>query len=443
MILLAACVASDPPPSTSDSADDSPELSLSLGAVQTVITAEWSTETATMSSVLASFGDEQLRFEDTEPTTHHVVEMVGFPSLTEVDVRVDGGGSASITTGRLPGWVPDLHYEASAPEASEGGLTLLPIITLSSTGAVMVDAKGRVVWSFPPQDVGTDLFFRMRMAADGHHVLINNQSGSAEIPGTIVAISLDGRDIHRVDVVAGHTDFVEYTPGGYASIAWDLREIDGRKILGDKLIEVAPDGTEREVWNVWDWFEPDLSVTWPSFYPADLEVEGWSHVNGVSYDPIEDAYYVTMTFNSGVAKIDRASGELLWCIGSHPDADIQLPAGTIVYPHSVQLLEDGLLVFSRGDYTDAAAHSEVVELSLDEAEDRAEARWRYASPDGLVVGSLGSAQRLDRGNTLVSWSSAGRAVEVTADGTVAWQVSTGIGSAFGFGERIPNFAVTP
>lgn len=441
MILLAGCLVSDPPPSTSDSADDRPELSLSLGAVQTVITATWSTETATTSEVVASFGDEQLRFEETEPTTHHVVEMVGFPSLSDVEVTVGDGPSASITTGHLPAWVPDLTYEASAPEASEGGLTLLPIITLSSSGAVMVDSKGRVVWSFPPQDVGTDLFFRMRMAADGHHVLIDSQSASAELPGTVVAISMDGSDIHQVDVVGGHTDFVEYTPGGYASIAWDLREIEGRKILGDTIVEIAPDGAAREVWNVWDWFEPDLSVTWPSFYPADPEVEGWSHINGLTYDPIEDAYYITMTFNSGVAKIDRASGDLLWWIGSDAGADIQLPAGTIVYPHSVQLLEDGLLVFSRGNYYDSTAYSEVVELDLEEAAGRAEGRWSYSAPDRLLVPSLGSAQRLDRGNTLVSWSTAGRVVEVTPDGTVAWQVSTAIGSAFGFAERIPAFAV--
>lgn len=64
--------------------------------------------------------------------------------------------------------------------------------------------------------------------------------------------------------------------------------------------------------------------------------------------------------------------------------------------------------------------------------------WSYAAPDCLSVPFLGSAERLPTGNTLISWSAAGRIDEVTADGELAWQVGLPLGVGFGFAEHIDS-----
>jgi hypothetical protein len=64
--------------------------------------------------------------------------------------------------------------------------------------------------------------------------------------------------------------------------------------------------------------------------------------------------------------------------------------------------------------------------------------WSYTDPDRLLVAFLGSAQRLENDNTLITWTSAGKLNEVTQDGAVAWQISTSIGAGFGFSSRYPR-----
>ncbi len=431
MLLLLACVA----PVTED-------FSVTTAGLDTVYVARWTTSEPLASHVVVSFDGEELSFDEQVAATDHEMFLYGVPANTSatVDLVHDDAivSTTAIVTGGLPGWVPDLNFAADVLGASEPGFTVVPVVPESGGGVIAVDHAGRVVWSYPPEDEGEDLVVRARLSLDGEAILYNTPAETSDSPGLIHRVSLRDATEEEVPVTGGHIDFVEYTQGGYLALGWDIREIDGRKILADTVVERAPDGAERVVWTAWDSFEPDLSVTWPSMYPADPTVEDWTHINGMSYRPDQDAIYLTMTFNSGVAKIDRASGRLDWVV-SDQDGDFAMSEPDLVQmPHSAVRLEDGgLLVFNRGDigHIDEGA-AFVVELALDEGSWTAEPRWTYTSPDELIVAFLGSAQRLGNGNTLIAWSSAGEVSEVTPDGEVAWQIGSNIGAAFGFSTRV-------
>lgn len=357
------------------------------------------------------------------------------------DGDTDGGDTADTSPLVLPQWVPDFTFSADAPEAGEGGFLVVPIIQTTSGGIVVLDDVGEVVWAYPEDDAGLGAPpMRARFSLDGRAILFNQMAISVDTPGFVVGVPLDGSPPKQVGITSAHTDFVEYTPGGFAAIGWDIREYGDRKLLGDTIVELAPDGTERVVWSVFDDFEPDLSESYGSFYVPDPTVEDWSHVNGISYSEAEDAYFVTMTFNNGIAKIDRATGEMDWYMGGAEGGDFANPdrEHLLTLPHSVQRIDGGVLAFSRGSPAAPGACSEAIDLSLDETTREVNRAWTYKSPDCLLVTFLGGAERLPGGNTVITWTTAGQIDQVTPDGDVAWRVNTAIGAGLGFSSWAPE-----
>jgi len=58
----------------------------------------------------------------------------------------------------------------------------------------------------------------------------------------------------------------------------------------------------------------------------------------------------------------------------------------------------------------------------------------YGSDDCVTIPYLGEARRIDDGNTMVTWSPAGRLSQLDTDETLVFQLDLDLGSAFGFGE---------
>lgn len=105
-------------------------------------------------------------------------------------------------------------------------------------------------------------------------------------------------------------------------------------------------------------------------------------------------------------------------------------------PHSVQTIDDGLLVFNRGNPTDSGACSRAAELRLDETARTVEEMWRWEGDSCRQVSFLGNSQRVADGNTMTSWSHLGLMDEVNEDGVPVWQVSLGLGAAFTYAHRV-------
>ncbi|MES2639718.1 MAG: aryl-sulfate sulfotransferase [Myxococcota bacterium] len=415
-------------------------LEVALGEVPTVLHVRWRTSMPSVSTVTGTLGDEQIVVTETTASTEHDVVLAGFPARAAVTVAVDVldeegvDAETTVTTGALPAWVPDLTFTADVPEAAAGGFTVAALIDLTGGAPLIVDGAGRPVWA---QDrVTQGAITRARLSLDGAAVLYNGLPYSVDRPGTLTRVPLDGGAAETISVNGIHTDFVELPSGGYAALGWDLRTFGDRQILGTTIVEIEPDGASRVVWSVFDDFMPDLGFTYPSGYAADDTVEDWSHINGLFYDAAEDDYYVTMTWIDGVARVDRGTGELVWTVSRHGGDFATVGAPVLEQPHSVQRTAEGLLVFNRGYPQDRDTCSEAVELVLDEAAGTVTNTMQHRSDRCLLVTYLGSAARLDGGNTLVSWSTAGQMDELTPEGELAWQVSAPVGAAFGFAERV-------
>ena len=97
--------------------------------------------------------------------------------------------------------------------------------------------------------------------------------------------------------------------------------------------------------------------------------------------------------------------------------------------HDVHDLGDGrILLFDNGIYNTNGFLSRALELQLDTVNFTAETVWQFNHPEDVYAAAQGSAIRLENGNTLIGWGTAGtpqhgsRVTEVTPDGEIALDV---------------------
>ncbi len=383
--------------------------------------------------------------EATAPGLTHSHRLTGLAQMRDYDVRVevdgpDGttcGASVTVQTGVLSSRLPPLHVRTT--DAATPGYRLVPILGDGMVLLAIIDERGEYVWAYDffiadrPGAPGLPIVFKVEVAADGTGVFFNTQSDDGVGDGVLSYRDWTG-EVHRArPIPMGHTDFVQLPGGGFAMLAWTVQEHGGELVLGDQIIEWQADGTTRMVWDVFDTLEPDLSREWlRGFFGENDRMLDWSHVNSLSYDAATDDFLVTITANDGVARIDRSTGAVEWML-SPQDGDFTIDQRDMLkMPHSVQVVDGGVLVFNRRSPGDRSICAGATEFALDASAGTAEVVFNHESGDCRQVSFLGSSLRLPGGNTLTSWSVYGVLDEVTPDGALAWEVSAGLGGAFGY-----------
>lgn len=377
--------------------------------------------------------------------TEHSALVVGLPTDTNLSLvasltGADGticSDAVDARTGTLPSDYPNVQIERMDPEVLDGHYIGVPVISTRGTWLAVYDDHGRPVWMWRAalgEYAGQSPVFRVRISPDGKGLLFNGQGDASDAPGVIGFVSWDAGSVVLKTVISGHTDFDLLPDGGTVLLGWTVRDFSRRRLLADTVIELRPDGTQRELWNVFDHFSPDLSIDYATgFLPDDPTVEDWSHVNGISYDGAQDDILITIPVINGVVRIDRDSASQVWAVSADSD-DFTLPRGAspIEWPHGVQATADGLLVFNRNDWISTGGCSEVVDLRVDEARGVVNQTAAYTGETCQQVGFLGNAERMVNGNTVVSWSSAGVLDVTNAAGSLAWRLRSDLGGAFGF-----------
>lgn len=451
LLSLAACDSPSAPPSVDSASDPTPCVGtvsplVEATAIPTVLRVSWETETDTTGQVRFTGEGQVTRLTAPTVGTTHEALLVGLRPQTDaaftvlVDGEVPCGGEGTATTGSLDVGLPDVEARISSPEAADAGLTAVSIITGGAAAATLLDEEGVVVWASAIEGGGRPVY-RVLPSLDGESILYNETANSLDQPGVLYRVSLDGEVRESFTLPGGHTDFVEFAPHEYAMLGWEIREIEGRRLMGDTIVELDESGNSRVVWSTFDSIEPDLTRQYDKgWYRDDPDVEDWTHVNGLTYDPAAGAYYVTITLDDSVARVDRATGEMTWRMGATV-GDFLVDGGEPLFarPHSVQAVGDELVVFNRHTPREGIPDcGNAVRVKYDLGAGRVSREWGYSPDECLPVEWLGSAQALAGGGTLVCFSSAGQIDEVAPTGELAQSLVLPAGWQFGFATRLQN-----
>ena len=156
------------------------------------------------------------------------------------------------------------------------------------------------------------------------------------------------------------------------------------------------------------------------------------HTNSLDLD--DDGHIISSHRHlDQVTKIDRNTGEFIWRFGGVNNEFIFLGDPVhFTYQHYARRLDNGnLILYDNGNFH-VPQRTYVREYTLDEVNKTATLVWVYSHPD--IVGSpafwpaMGSAQRLNNGNTFINWGNRGSQTflpsmtEVTAEGEIVWEL---------------------
>ncbi|MDP7114659.1 MAG: aryl-sulfate sulfotransferase [Myxococcota bacterium] len=441
MMLMALLLACNGETVDDDSGDDDDatgglEITAVLSEiVPTVVTVTFETDGTQSAEVVAlgNNGVELRRAVDMTGGAPYSGVALGLKAATDYEVWIElGDGTKSntevVSTGAVPTALPSTSVIVADGATIPGGY-LVTSVFAPEPAAVVIDGDGDYVWWSIP-DAGEDKVSRCVPAQDGDAFLfwyVNLQDGPGGPLGdgnVFTRMAFDGTTLDALTMESGHHDFVELPDGTISFLDYETQETaDGEKI-GDNIVEISPDGTRTTVWSVWDAFEYDPDA-------QQIPGVGWSHGNALDYVEAEDAYYLSFLGFNSIVKIDRASSELQWIFGGN-DSNFDADGETLffIHQHQFQRIGDSLLVFDNGNPEINA--SKAVEYALDVGAGTAELTWSYAPDPDVYSFSLGDVSRLDNGNTLITFSTAGQVQEVTPAGDVVWELSMGLGGALGY-----------
>jgi hypothetical protein len=404
----------------------------------------WSAEVEDLVEAFVAFGrgapDEFVApAMQTSPGEFEAV-LLGMKSETDylLQVTVNDSGTvltsevSSITTGAVPGEVPlpILDGTSHDPDRSAGGF----LLTAFAPGpAVVLDADGDVVWWHLPDLDYMHTVNRLVLSDDlssaTYLVFTTRGHGGVETDlRELVRVAITGEVLETITTPWAHHEYAALPDGTVALLNYDPRDQDGLEVAGDRLTEMAPDGTERDVWSIWDHVDYDPEILFEGG-------EVWGHCNTVRYDEEEDAYWLGSRNFSTLFQIDRASGDVLQRIG-RTDGDYELvgEGEWFLNQHQFRMLDGGLLVFDNGEQ--GGTDTRVSEFALGEG--TAERTWTFEPDPPIGVYAFGDVQRLPGGNTLIAWGSSGRIDEVTAEGDVVRRLDISLGAATGYFEWVAS-----
>jgi hypothetical protein len=415
--------------------------------VGTVVTIRW--ETAGPTRGYVEYGTDpdygEVRYFPETPSAMHDLPLLGLHSSTEyhyrVVVTVDGEAATHATgtfeTGSQPAEVLDagMITETQVEELASGGFLAFPLISNAAI-PVIVDGEGNPVWWHIDEEPH-QLITMVALAPDGQSVFYNSihydpGDGVPAEDERILRVSLDGTDVSYLEVPRHSHSFQVHDDGTVSYLAYDPRGVDGELIRGDRIVEIRPDGSTEFIWSVWDHFEFDPEAVYD-------EGTGWTHANALVYEPDGDAYYISLRNYSCILKIDRQTGEVIWTLGG-TESDFEFVVGSpFAKQHEFDLVDGGIVVFDNGQLEDMS--SRVIEYVLDEDQGTASGSWGYVTSPPIYVSMGGGVVRLADGNTLITWSSAGRIDLVDPEGTRVWGLATSLGTAVGFSNWYPSLYV--
>ena len=341
-------------------------------------------------------------------------------ALWEGDRRVCEDEAETENTAQVSG----LSVIESGAGASWERLALLRVG--EDSALVVVDRQGQLRWHHVVQDEAVGVTAMQVEPGAGLRYNTLDPERARDL-GTVQAVGWDGVPGAALRTPGAHHTFTLLPDGTVAFLAVDIRDWTDpatgttEPVVGDALWEVAPDGTLRQVFTIWDHAEPAVHSGWDSgFYP---EGRDWTHGNGVSYSAARDSYLISLGNIDTVYEIDRTTGAVKMKIDP---VSWSVEGPVFGFPHAPSWTPEGtLLLFSYQGMTAGA-----IEYAVDaEARTREAVWWRQR--DGITITFMGSARRLAGGNTLISYGAFGLLEEVTPAGAVVMYMRSGLGEWFG------------
>jgi hypothetical protein len=399
--------------------------------ISTVFNVEFTTDYPSPKSARIDFGTAAGTYEFSAPVDlaepNYKTPLLGMKGNKEYHYQVVVKGDAGecrgadqvITTGPVENGLAKPMIQTPNPQGLYGGF----LVTEWYAGkqyAFILDKDAEIVWWFNPKDVNPQFgdVTRARMSYDGKYMWIAHGNVPSQT-GRMVRVRMDGtggedlsssfpRMNHDFTVLPDETIyFVAYSATGQC----------------DDIVKYNPGGAPTVVMNLSQAFNEPVC-----------------HANAVEYSPEDDTLVASDLDHDAYVKINRQTGAVIWVLGGGSSNDFTGDGSTWDNQHNLHMLgANHLVMFNNG----SGSGSKAIELELDPDKKTATKLWEYAAMPAIANVVMGDVQRLDNGNTLVTYSTQGVIHEVDKNGMLLQSLSWGASGALGYAVKRPTLYGPP
>ena len=262
--------------------------------------------------------------------------------------------------------------------------------------------------------------------------------------------------------IADNHDFIALPNGNYVLFSYDEQPyamdtvVSGgdpnATIIGLIIQELDSNHNLLFEWKSWDHFHVTdntyLNLS-SSNYPFDF-----IHANAIDID-FDGHFLISCRGLDEITKINRNSGEIIWRWGGSQNNFTFINDYPFTHQHSIRSLGNNrYILFDNGNfsaqYTSTGNNiSRAVEYILDTNQMTAEKVWEFIHPDSLYCPSISGVQRLDNGNTLITfgnlqWMGKGSIItEVDQNNQIVFQLECENGGNIYRAQKYDWFFYTP
>lgn len=316
----------------------------------------------------------------------------------------------TIQTGAAPSGLAKITVKTNNAAGLYGGFLITGQYAMNAGGsgapAYILDKDNEVVWAY---STGRDVT-GARMSYDGKYMWIN----SANVPSgqaSVHRVSMDGlmdEDLSSQFTGLNHqlTILPDETVAFYAYSSGQC----------DDIKERSPSGMVKTIVNS----------------GKAAGTSGACHVNTIEYSKEDDTLIFSDLDHDNYTKVKR-DGTTVWVLGGTTNK-FTGDGSTWSKQHGLHVLgPDHLLFFNNnGAGGGLGAGSRALEVQLDVNAKTATKVWSFTASPAISNMVMGDVQRLENGNTIVAYSTAGVLQEVSSKGEVLQELTWQAGAAFGY-----------
>ena len=261
--------------------------------------------------------------------------------------------------------------------------------------------------------------------------------------------------------IADNHDFLALANGNYVLIAYDEQPYamdtvvaggDPNAIVEGLIIqELDPNHNVIFEWKSWDHFHVTDNTYMSPWTGSNLE---FIHGNAIDID-YDGHFIISSRGLDEITKIHRTTGEVIWRWGGSQNQFTFVNDYPFTHQHSIRSLGNNrYLMYDNGNYSgqyypSGNNVSRAVEYELDTILMEATQVWEFIHPDSLYTPSIGGAQRLPNGNTIINFGNlqllnmGSIVTEVDANNQIVFQLEYANGGNLYRAQKFDWFFYTP
>ena len=307
----------------------------------------------------------------------------------------------------LPADIPPYTVTVSNPSQAAPGYIFVAPFDFPHTGPrqpsylLIMDNQGEIVYYQPVEQGLVDYDFKVLPTGQ----LVYYNSGDS----TFHLMNANYQEVGSYKAGNGYTaDLHEFQllENGHALIlAYDHQPVDMSKVvaggkpdaavIGLIIQEVDQDQNVYFQWRSWDHFA--LFDTYKDLTTATVD---YVHGNALELDT-DGNIMLSSRHMSEITKIERGTGAIIWRLGGKNNMFTFTNDVPFSFQHDIRRLPNGHITL--WDNLMEKGSSRPIEYVLDEVNKTITTVWDYQHTPPVWSRAMGNAQRLENGNTFMSW----------------------------------------